>query len=197
MPQTDTVILDRAASKVDVDANFLITCLAEVLESCGDSDLIPYLPWRGQEPKAVDSLPVGRGEALLQVLSFCFQLLNAVEENVAMQARRWREDGQGLSAERGTWAMKLRRALAQGLDEGQLREAISTCRVEPVLTAHPTEAKRAAVLQLHRELYVLLFEREYGLWSRSELQDQREAIKGVIERLWRSGELQHEKPTVR
>ena len=66
-----------------------------------------------------------------------------------------------------------------------------------MLTAHPTEAKRSAVLELHRELYVLLFEREYGLWTATELGDMREAIKSVLERLWRSGELRESKPTVR
>ena len=32
--------------------------------------------------------------------------------------------------------------------------------VQPVLTAHPTEAKRAAILERHREIYLLLVERE-------------------------------------
>ena len=82
-----------------------------------------------------------------------------------MQARRWREDAEGLSAERGTWASKLQRQRDRGVSEERIRKAIENCCVEPVLTAHPTEAKRTAVLELHRELYVLLFEREYGLWT--------------------------------
>ena len=91
MSITDSTILNRAALKVEDDLTYLIDCLAEVLESCGDGDLVPYLPWRGDAADV--PAPAERSEEQL-LSSFCFQLLNAVEENVAMQARRWREDAE-------------------------------------------------------------------------------------------------------
>ena len=41
MSITDSTILNRAALKVEDDLTYLIDCLAEVLESCGDANLVP------------------------------------------------------------------------------------------------------------------------------------------------------------
>jgi phosphoenolpyruvate carboxylase len=69
-------------------------------------------------------------------------------------------------------------------------------RVEPVLTAHPTEAKRASVLELHRATYVLLMELEEEGLADSRRSAIRSEIKVALERLWRSGEILLEKPDV-
>jgi phosphoenolpyruvate carboxylase len=69
-------------------------------------------------------------------------------------------------------------------------------RVEPVLTAHPTEAKRATVLEIHREIYKLLVRRENNMWTAAEQRAIREEIKVALERLWRTGEIYHQKPDV-
>jgi len=45
----------------------------------------------------------------------------------------------------GTWAYYLRRLKRDGITAEQIAEVLPLVRVEPVLTAHPTESKRPAV----------------------------------------------------
>ena len=55
-----------------------------------------------------------------------------------------------------------------------------------MLTAHPTEAKRATALGCHR-VYLLLVRSENQMWTPLERRLIREEIKGALERLWRAG----------
>ena len=70
------------------------------------------------------------------------------------------------------------------------------CSVDLVLTAHPTEAKRAIVLEHHRRLYLLLVKRENQMWTPYEQQAIREEIKTLLSLLWRTGEIFLQKPDV-
>ena len=49
----------------------------------------------------------------------------------------------------GTFAHELSRAAALGIDPEQIAETLSRSLVAPTLTAHPTEAKRVTVLEIH------------------------------------------------
>jgi phosphoenolpyruvate carboxylase len=123
-------------------------------------------------------------------------LLNMVEENAAAQTRRAREANEGLLYERGLWGHSLQRLQRRGLDAQQLSETLRHVRVEPVLTAHPTEAKRLAVLEAHRALFRLLERRENPIWTAAEQEAIRDEIKATLERIWRTGEILLEKPAV-
>jgi phosphoenolpyruvate carboxylase len=129
-----------------------------------------------------------------QAQSIAFQLLNLAEENAATQRRRRIETHLGLSHEAGTWGHVFERLQELGLTGPQIAEALPEMRVEPVLTAHPTEAKRATVLACHRELYVLLVKLENKMWTPHEQRAIRHEIKTVLERLWRAGEIFLERP---
>ena len=65
-----------------------------------------------------------------------------------------------------------------------------------MLTAHPTEAKRLAVLEQHRALYSSMVRRENQMWTPQEQNAIRDEIKVTLERLWRTGEVHRTKPIV-
>nr|MCU0367931.1 phosphoenolpyruvate carboxylase [Cyclobacteriaceae bacterium] len=69
--------------------------------------------------------------------------------------------------------------------------------VIPVLTAHPTEAKRVTVIEIHRELYLLMVQRENTSLSKSEQYIIKENIINLLERWWRTGEIHLEKPDIK
>ena len=183
--------LSRGFEKIHEDLSFLMHCFREVLEELGETELAQSLPWISEVKVSSEANP-----RLSQTYSIAFQLLNMVEENVAAQVRRARESDLGLASEPGLWADQLERVKRAGLSESEIAAQLPSIRVEPVLTAHPTEAKRLAVLDQHRALYYLLVQRENQMYTPHEQIAIRDEIKVTLERLWRTGEVHRTKPIV-
>ena len=78
-----------------------------------------------------------------------------VEENASVQMRRV-----NLAEVSGLWQQNLHRLNEFGLAEQRIANNLAKILAEPVLTAHPTAAKRATVLEHHRRLYLLFVKRE-------------------------------------
>jgi phosphoenolpyruvate carboxylase len=125
-----------------------------------------------------------------------FQLLNMVEENAAAAMRDVRESHEGMAAERGLWGNQLEQLSKAGFSAQEIAATFQKVRVEPVLTAHPTEAKRLSVLDQHRALFALLVTRDRGQMTPSQAASLRSNMKAGLERLWRTGEILLEKPTL-
>jgi len=192
MPQPDFV--KTGFAKIDRDLEFLVGCFREVLLDLGEKEVAEALPFlNGGNTKAV---PARFSSRVMQAYCVVFQLLNMVEENTAAQMRRARASLPRKQDETGLWTFYLKRLKKSGLKEDDIVEVLRQVRVEPVLTAHPTEAKRSTVLEQHRALYLLLVSRENSMWTPAELESIREEIKVALERLWRTGEVLLEKPKI-
>lgn len=131
-----------------------------------------------------------------QALSIVFQLLNIVEENTANQVRRMSEDPLRHDAEPGLWLWNLNDLKRRGFPEEVIRQGIERTGVDPVLTAHPTEAKRATVLEHHRTIYLMLVERDNRRFTEVERGIFDRRLQAALERLWRTGEIFLAKPDV-
>jgi phosphoenolpyruvate carboxylase len=179
--------------KINQDVRYLISCFREVLEELGERELAEVLPWQeAPAPSAADIDPL----KITQAYSIAFQLLNMVEENAVVQYRRSLEARHEAAQFSGLWSQNLGHLREMGLTEQDIAAEIARTKVEPVLTAHPTEAKRFTVLEQHRQLYLLLVQRENQVWTPQEQSRVREEIKVALERLWRTGEIFLEKPDV-
>ncbi len=180
--------------QIDQDLRFLIECLGEVLRELGRDELADHLPWATEPVFAAEAsaLPPQLG----LVYSIAFQLLNMVEENAAASMRSLRECSEGLACERGLWGNQLARLRESGCAENEIATVLGKVRVEPVLTAHPTEAKRLSVLDQHRSLYALIERRRGTDMTPSEERSLRTQTKAALERLWRTGEILLEKPSL-
>ena len=132
----------------------------------------------------------------LQAQGIWFQLLAIAEQNRDMRSRREIERERGYQQLRGTFASVLAAAAAEGITAAEIREALSGLRVRPVITAHPTEAKRVTVLERHRRIYLRLLDLESPRWTDRERQELIRAMGDEIELLWLTGELKLAKPTV-
>ncbi len=188
-------------AKVRKDLDFVLQCFREVLEEKGEADLARHLLYILEDKDA--NLPAQAIQAdesdpqrLAQAYSIGFRLLSMVEENAAAQLRRATETEEGMARLAGLWAQNLTQLADLGLTGPQIAAALPAVHVEPVLTAHPTEAKRATVLEHHRVLYQLLVQRENAMWTRQEQAAIRDQIKTELERLWRTGDIFLEKPDV-
>ena len=132
----------------------------------------------------------------LQAWGIWFQLLNIAEENTAMRRRRQTEEAFGPEHVPGTFAHVITGAKSAGLDADRVQECLEGMQVTPTITAHPTEAKRVTVLEIHRRIYVLLYELESSRWTRRERERLVDSLRTEIDLLWLTGELRLEKPTV-
>ena len=132
----------------------------------------------------------------IQAQAIWFQLLAIAEQNRDMRRRREVERQRGHEAVQGTFAHVFHTAVEQGLSDREIRETLTALRIRPVITAHPTEAKRVTVLERHRRIYLRLMDLESPRWTPREREDLTRAITDEIELLWLTGDLKLEKPTV-
>ena len=184
-------IMEREIGKPYRDLRFLLEALSEVLQENGESEIANAIPWvNGRSSK--DQPVISQ---LVQLYSLIFQLINMVEINHAVQNRRANEN-QDPAGVKGLWAQNLKDLVDKGVSLDDILAELKTTSIEPVLTAHPTEAKRATVLEHHRELYLLLVLLENSMYSKQEQQDIRNNIKLSLYRLWKTGEIYLEKPDI-
>ncbi len=164
-------------AEVERDAEVLLAIFAEVLADAGRPRAAAALPLVAREPVALDD-----DDVLAATIGF--HLIGIVEQRAAHRYRHVSE-ARG-EMESGLWASTVRDQSAEAL-----RSALASARVEIVLTAHPTEARRRTALEQYRELYALLpVERPV-----SQLRaDERSEIAVALERLFRFGEVRIRKP---
>jgi phosphoenolpyruvate carboxylase len=156
------------------------------------SEILPY--FHGEKP-----VPSGDTELLLGVLQawgIWFQLLNVAEENTGMRRRRMAEKEFGLENVPGTFANVFKQAKEAGLKENEIQDLLNVAHIRPTITAHPTEAKRITVLEIHRRIYVLLYRIEATRWTPREREKFIATLNNEIDLLWLTGELRLVKPSV-
>lgn len=200
MPDSDPLATTQPAALRDLgfdllqnDLRFLMEAYRDTLRRLGETELAERLPWGGVVEEGARGV---NGRALGQAYSIAFQLLNIVEERAAAQVRRLREKELGPEAEKGLWADNLREMLKLGLSEDELAAVLASVRVEPVLTAHPTEAKRETVRERHREIYTLMNRHENAAYTEREQRRLRRQIETQLEALWRTGEIHVTRPSI-
>jgi phosphoenolpyruvate carboxylase len=191
-PTAARPLTDHGFALLEAELRVVMDAFGAVLRRLGEAPLADRLPWSGRELPAA----AGPDRALGQAYSVAFQMLNLVEERVALQVRRLRENRQGPAAEPGLWPHKLAEIRALGCGQAEILETLAQVRVEPVLTAHPTEAKRDTVRERHRELYDLLENHENPAFTPREKQRIRRLLEGELEVLWRTGEIHVNRPSL-
>ncbi len=175
------------------DLEFLLNCLRETLIENGEGDIARFIPWINTN---LEMDPLDLNEKHIQLHSLVFQLVNMVEINGAVQHRRQMEEEHSMASVNGLWANCLQSLKDAGIRDKDIAEHLHEIKVEPVLTAHPTEAKRSTVLEHQRTLYLLVVKRENQMYTAREQDEIRNEIKLVLYRLWKTGEVFTEKPDV-
>jgi len=190
---TTLKLVQEQLPKVYDDLEFLLLCLKEVIIESGEVEFANDIPWI---TGTMDFNHKEFTEKHLQLYSTCFQLLNIVEVNGAVQNRRKNEDKYSLASINGLWSYNLELLKQKGIRPEDIVAQLSDIHVEPVLTAHPTEAKRTVMLQHLRDLYLLVVKRENSMYSHMEQNQIRQNIKIALHRIWRTTDIYTEKPEV-
>lgn len=136
-------------------------------------------------------------EKITKALSLYFQFITIAEENAGVQLRRKLEQEHGLDRISGLWGNVIKLLQEQGVSEGQMCENLPKIRVEPVLTAHPTESKRSTMIDQLRTIYLIMVRRENNVYTTFERKEFDREIKAAMQRLWLSGQVYLQKPSIK
>jgi phosphoenolpyruvate carboxylase len=149
-----------------------------------------------RESKGAAGLAPREMARALQAQGILFQLVSIAEQAYAMRRRRRIEREKGHDKLLGTFDYVLSSAAGAGVSAAEVHAQLQTLRIRPVITAHPTEAKRVSILEKYRRIYLLMRELESTRWTDREREALVKSIYDQVELLWLTGELHLEKPTV-
>ena len=145
--------------------------------------------------RMLDGLPYAEVVAVARAFTFFSQLANLAEDLHHNRRRRFhqREDPQ---PQEGSFALALARVREVGFGAADIERLFAQGVVTPVLTAHPTEVQRRAVLNRQRELTRLLLERDRLQLTPAELKANEEEIRRDVLALWQTRILRSVRLTV-
>jgi phosphoenolpyruvate carboxylase len=131
---------------------------------------------------------------VVRAFSYFHHLANVAEDVHEDRMRRARH-AERAPALPGSLGFALARLREASVPPRRIRAFFEQARVEPVLTAHPTEVQRKSILDRQRAIQGFLAERERAMGARFAAQLDADLRREVLI-LWKTNELRGEKPTV-
>ncbi|OZA28423.1 MAG: phosphoenolpyruvate carboxylase [Hydrogenophilales bacterium 17-64-11] len=144
----------------------------------------------------IDAMPAAKVELVVRAFSSYFKLVNVAEESFAHRNRR-RMLSHGMTLWEGSFDRTVAELKAQDMPVATLQEMVNRLHYAPVFTAHPTEARRRAVMEGMRRIFLIcdeLYSPTLGVNDRRELEAQ---LAAEIQVGWRTDELRSAKLEVR
>jgi phosphoenolpyruvate carboxylase len=142
----------------------------------------------------LDGLDVDRAESLANAFSLYFGLVNLAEEMDAVRRLRGSQVIGGAAPE-GAPAAAVEWLLERGWTSAKATELLGRMRITPVLTAHPTEARRRTMLTALRRCYRLLEQLDDSRLGAADMADVRRRLREEITILWRSSAVRRLAPS--
>ena len=150
---------------------------------------------RARLAEEFDSLDLPRTEALIRAFALYFQLVNLAEERQRVRTlrRRQRSAPQGVLDE--SIAEAIRGLSRSGRSSAEIAMVLARLRIQPVFTAHPTEARRRTMLVALRRSYRLLERFDDPRITPDEDRELRRHLREEITLLWRTADLRSVAPS--
>jgi len=127
-----------------------------------------------------------RAEQVARAFTVYFHLVNLAEEEQRVRTLRLRDSGD--AAPRESLAAAVGQLTAEG-GAAHLTEQIAGLRVHPVFTAHPTEARRRAVVASLRRVSALLNSLDDRRAGAAQQAEDRRRLREEVDLLWRTAQL--------
>ena len=134
-------------------------------------------------------LDLGETEAVISAFALYFQLVNLAEARGRVRALRRRERAAHDGILDDSIGEAIGRLRALGRTDTDLDAQVGALAVTPVLTAHPTEARRRTILVALRRCGDLLARMDDPRLTPSEDADVRRRLREEITLLWRTSDL--------
>jgi phosphoenolpyruvate carboxylase len=154
----------------------------------------------------VAGLDLDRAELVARAFTVYFQLVNLAEEHYRARILRERSRAEDPPGEARAEPLPPRQPLRESLAEAvvavrsaardeALTPLLRRLQVQPVLTAHPTEARRRAVVDALRRITGLVERLDDPRRSVSEDADARRRLLEEVTILWRTAQLRRQRPS--
>ncbi|AZN38389.1 phosphoenolpyruvate carboxylase [Paenibacillus albus] len=194
------------------DVRFLGNILGDVLVHQGGHELLEnvekiremsktlraeFLPELYEEFKQViDALNPETRHQVIRAFAIYFQLVNIAEQNHRIRRKRDYERSAGETVQPGSIESAIQVLKEKGISVDNVKEIIGDISLELVMTAHPTEATRRAVLDIHQRISAEMTELDNPNLTYREREKLREKLLNEVLTLWQTDELRDRKPTV-
>jgi phosphoenolpyruvate carboxylase len=142
----------------------------------------------------LDALDVDLAESLARAFSLYFQLVNLAEERDMVRRLRRDQRVAGPPVE-GTPDAAVEWLLERGWSGEDVATLLSRMRISPVLTAHPTEARRRTMLTALRRCHRLVEQLDDPRLGATDEAEIRRRLREEISILWRSSAVRRLAPT--
>ncbi|WEG14645.1 phosphoenolpyruvate carboxylase [Pullulanibacillus sp. KACC 23026] len=194
------------------DVNLLGHILGEVLVHHGGQELLDKVEKIRQMTKSLRTKHVDETykelkeeihnlkppfrQQVIRAFSIYFHLVNIAEQNHRIRRRReyqLQEDSisQPGSIENAVAALKEKQVSGE-----VIQNVLDKLSLELIITAHPTEATKRTVLELHKRIADLLKQLDNPMLTKNEKKHLNESLTNEITALWQTDELRYRKPTV-
>lgn len=135
---------------------------------------------------------------VLKAFTTYFQLVNLAEEQQRVRVvrqRTARAEEEGLPMPE-TIAAAIERLRGGGTGRDEIDQLLQEMLIQPVFTAHPTEAKRRTILLKLLDLSTLLHDLEFRVLLSSERETIWEQVREIVVSLWQSDVNRERRPDV-
>ncbi|MGG1312978.1 MULTISPECIES: phosphoenolpyruvate carboxylase [Cohnella] len=194
------------------DVRFLGNILGEVLVHQGGRELLDHVEKIREMSKAlradfvpelyeefintISSLNPEVRHQVIRAFAIYFQLVNIAEQNHRIRRKRDYERSAGEKVQPGSIESAVQELKQRNLPIEEVQELLSGISLELVMTAHPTEAMRRAVLDIHKRIADEMMELDNPTLTYREREKLREKLLNEVLTLWQTDELRDRKPTV-
>ncbi|WP_274364699.1 phosphoenolpyruvate carboxylase [Paenibacillus thermotolerans] len=133
---------------------------------------------------------------VLRAFAVYFQLVNIAEQNHRIRRKRDYERASAGSVQPGSIESAVLSLKEDGVPAEDIIDILSGISLELVMTAHPTEAMRRAILDIHKRIADDMMQLDNPTLTDREREDLRRKLLNEVLTLWQTNELRDRKPTV-
>ncbi|MFC7678401.1 phosphoenolpyruvate carboxylase [Paenibacillus sp. GCM10028914] len=194
------------------DVRFLGNILGEVLVHQGGNELLDIVEKIRETSKSlrsvflpelfadfkriVSTLDPDNRHQVIRAFAIYFQLVNIAEQNHRIRRKRDYERSAGESVQPGSIESAVRDLKERNFTYEEVQEILESLSLELVMTAHPTEAMRRAILDIHKRISEDVMLLDNPTLTFREREQLREKLLNEVITLWQTDELRDRKPTV-
>ncbi len=210
--RTDTDNLVRRDVRLRRDVRFLGNILGEVLVHQGGNKLLGIVEKIREMSKSlraqfdpqlfaefkqtIHQLEPDLRLQVIRAFAIYFQLVNIAEQNHRIRRKRDYERSAGEKFQPGSIESVIVDLKDRNVPLEEVQDILDRISLELVITAHPTEAMRRAVLDIHHRIAEDMMELDNPTLTHRERESLREKLLSEVITLWQTDGLRDRKPTV-